>query len=69
MKRIAALALVLLPMVSACQTSLPVSASCPPPDPLPVVLTESVSTPPTLVERFERSYRTLLDSLSKAIRQ
>lgn len=63
--------LLLLPWLlifSACATPVPVAVSCPPPDPLPEVLTQFPSKGPSLSERYELLIQELRDSLQKAIK-
>lgn len=61
-------ALILLPLLNACQTPVPVSVSCPPPAPLPLAL-QSPQIEPGLRTRYESLIQQLRDSLTKAIKQ
>lgn len=55
-------------IVSGCEGTLPVAASCPPPPPPPEVLLASPSTGPSLTERLESLLGELRRSLEKATR-
>lgn len=71
MNRIAVLPLVFALTLSACATieRVPVAVSCPPPPPVPSVLTSPASAGPSLSERMENSLQKFEDSLTKAQRQ
>lgn len=52
-------------LLGACGTT-PVAVLCPPPRPLPEVLTSSVTIGQDLMERYEALLKELRDSLAKA---
>ena len=47
---------------------IPISVACPPPPPLPQVLIEPVSTPPSLLERYEALTKAFSESLKSAVK-
>lgn len=56
-------------MLTACAHDVPIAASCPPPPPVPTVLTEPPSTGPSLSERYEALMQAFRNSLTKAAAQ
>ena len=61
--------LLILPLLlSACATPVPVAVACPVPPPLPQVLIAPVSTPPSLLERYDDLTRAFSESLKAAVR-
>lgn len=57
----------LLPLLTAaCATSVPVAATCPPPKPVPHVLTEPRSTGPSLTEQWNTLMQEVRELLKKA---
>ena len=57
--------------LAACATTetIPTPTACPPPLPMPNVLTSPVLTGPSLSERVEQLWQDYADSLTKAMRQ
>ena len=69
MRIISVLLLVLSLSFASCATTVPVAVDCSVPAPLPQVLTEPVSTPPSLLERYDALTKEVLDLLEKAKKQ
>ena len=55
--------------VASCATNapVPVAVSCPPPEPLPSVLTAPPSTGPSLSEEFNKIWIELRDNLKRSL--
>lgn len=67
MKSMLGSALLTLTLLQGCATqSVPVAVACPPRPPVPQVLTESASTPPSLVQRYEALTKAFSESLKAA---
>ena len=56
-----------LTLIGGCASNeVPLSVACPPPPPVPSVLREPVSTPPSFIERWNALMEEALQSLRKA---
>ena len=62
----AGILLLLATLTAACETLVPVQASCPPPPPVPQILAEPASTGPSLSERWNALMQSVQESLRKA---
>ena len=55
-------------LLIGCASPAPVAISCPPPPPVPAILTEPVLTEPSLSARYEALMLEFRNSLTRAIR-